>query len=99
VENYHLILEIIYIHKKKVKRIHIIECILFEIFVLAITLNAVFPYHDLRNLSRLFKDNLANRLLCKLLEGKIFLSLKLIIFLYFSRIGTPFKCNINWITK
>ncbi len=45
-------------------------------FHLAITLNAVFPYHDLRNLSRLFKDNLANRLLCKLLEGKIFLSLK-----------------------
>jgi hypothetical protein len=33
-------------------------------------LNAVFPYHNLRNLSRLFKDNLANRLLCKLLEGK-----------------------------
>jgi hypothetical protein len=34
------------------------------------TLNAVLPYHDLRNLSRSFKDNLANRLLCKLLEGK-----------------------------
>ena len=29
----------------------------------------MFPYHNLRNLSRLFKDNLANRLLCKLLEG------------------------------
>jgi hypothetical protein len=36
-------------------------------------LNAVFPYHDLRNLSRLFKDHLANRLLCKLLEGKLVL--------------------------
>ncbi len=35
----------------------------------AIALNVVFPYHNLRNLSRLFKDNLANRLLCKLLEG------------------------------
>ncbi|CAF1097175.1 unnamed protein product [Adineta steineri] len=34
----------------------------------AIALNAIFPYHDLRNLSRLFKDNIANRLLCKLLE-------------------------------
>ena len=32
-------------------------------------LNAILPYHDLRNLSRSFKDNLANRLLCKLLEG------------------------------
>lgn len=28
-----------------------------------------FPYHNLRHLSRSFKDNLANRLLCKLLEG------------------------------
>ncbi|CAF0979595.1 unnamed protein product [Rotaria magnacalcarata] len=34
----------------------------------AIGLNAVFPYHHLRDLSRSFKDNLANRLLCKLLE-------------------------------
>ncbi|CAF2638789.1 unnamed protein product [Rotaria sp. Silwood2] len=34
----------------------------------ATTLNAAFPYHNLRNLSRSFKDNLANRLLCKLLE-------------------------------
>ncbi|CAF0920628.1 unnamed protein product [Rotaria sp. Silwood1] len=34
----------------------------------AMALNAVFPYHNLRDLSRLFKDNLANRLLCKLLE-------------------------------
>ncbi|CAF1359598.1 unnamed protein product [Adineta steineri] len=34
----------------------------------AMALNAVFPYHDLQNLSRSFKDNLANRLLCKLLE-------------------------------
>ncbi|CAF1006887.1 unnamed protein product [Rotaria sordida] len=34
----------------------------------AIALNAAFPYHNLRDLSRLFKDNLANRLLCKLLE-------------------------------
>ncbi|CAM4892348.1 unnamed protein product [Rotaria socialis] len=31
-------------------------------------LNAIFPYHHLRDLSRSFKDNLANRLLCKLLE-------------------------------
>ncbi|UJR09741.1 hypothetical protein I4U23_013970 [Adineta vaga] len=34
----------------------------------AMALNAVLPYHDLQNLSRSFKDNLANRLLCKLLE-------------------------------
>ncbi|CAF4685735.1 unnamed protein product [Rotaria sp. Silwood1] len=34
----------------------------------AMALNAVFPYHNLLDLSRLFKDNLANRLLCKLLE-------------------------------
>ena len=33
-------------------------------------LNAAFPYYNLRNLSQLFKDNLANPLLCKLLEGK-----------------------------
>ncbi|UJR36366.1 hypothetical protein I4U23_029092 [Adineta vaga] len=30
--------------------------------------NATFPYRDLRTLSRIFKDNIANRLLCKLLE-------------------------------
>ena len=41
---------------------------------LAMALNAVLPYHDLRQFSRLFKDNIANRLLCKLLEGKIFFS-------------------------
>jgi hypothetical protein len=47
-------------------------------------LNAVFPYHDLRNLSRLFKDNIANRLLCKLLEGKIyFLLFNYLKFLFF----------------
>lgn len=27
------------------------------------------PYQHLRDLSRIFKDNIANRLLCKLLEG------------------------------
>jgi hypothetical protein len=41
-------------------------------------LNAVFPYHDLRTLSRLFKDNIANRLLCKLLEGTIFFFIRII---------------------
>ncbi|CAF0884604.1 unnamed protein product [Adineta ricciae] len=34
----------------------------------AMALDAVLPYHDLQHLSRSFKDNLANRLLCKLLE-------------------------------
>lgn len=42
---------------------------------LAMTLNTVFPYHDLRHFSRLFKDHIANRLLCKLLEGITFSSL------------------------
>ena len=40
-------------------------------FGLAMALNPVFPYHNLRHLSRVFKDNLANRLLCKLLEGNV----------------------------
>ncbi len=75
-ENYHLILEIIYIHKKKVGRRRKKENFSISNFLLALALNAVFPYHDLRDLSRLFKDNLANRLLCKLLEGKIFLAFK-----------------------
>ena len=41
-----------------------------EFMCVAAELNASLPYHDLRDLSRLFKDNLANRLLCKLLEGE-----------------------------
>ncbi|CAF0979372.1 unnamed protein product [Rotaria magnacalcarata] len=39
-----------------------------EVYHKSTNLNAVLPYHDLRTLSRSFKDNLANRLLCKLLE-------------------------------
>ena len=50
---------------------------MFFVF-LAMALNAAFPYYNLRNLSQLFKDNLANPLLCKLLEGKTLFAIFLI---------------------
>lgn len=40
-----------------------------SLIISAAVLNTALPYHDLPALSRSFKDNLANRLLCKLLEG------------------------------
>ncbi len=66
-----------YLHTQKegMKQTRLLNSFIwFSDFILAVDLNTIFPYHDLRNFSRLFKDNLANRLLCKLLEGKIIVS-------------------------
>ncbi len=66
--------------------------------------NTTFPYRNLRNLSRSFKDNLANRLLCKLLEGKKEAKLKENFQLFFlesgqrssaTLIGLPNEIKVN----
>lgn len=44
-----------------------------SVFRLVSPWNSTFPYHDLDDLSRSFKDKLAHPLLCKLFEGNFFL--------------------------
>jgi hypothetical protein len=70
-----------YLHTQKEGQDFLLTQTLENSLFVATALNAIFPYHNLRNLSRSFKDNLANRLLCKLLEGKN--QRKMLIFINF----------------
>ena len=70
-----------------------------KILCLAMNSKIILPYHDLRQFSRLFKDHIANRLLCKLLEGNLFSSIENLSSLLLYRIRTTIQCNIDWLTQ